>query len=101
MIIVDFLEHIETDRKFIQELFQIIKPGGELILNVPHVKNSTVRKFRLAMGQTDESLKSVLGNEFNLIFARTYSKFFSKSVDTLMTLGLGFLKGKEKNLRKE
>ncbi len=28
VIIVDFLEHIHTDRQFVEELFRIIKPGG-------------------------------------------------------------------------
>lgn len=112
VVIIDFLEHIQTDRKFIQELFRIIKPGGELILNVPHIKNSFLRKLRLAMGQTDEkhghvrpgytieSLKEILGSEFHLTFTQTYSKFFSESVDTLMTLGLSLLKGKEKKSSK-
>ncbi len=106
VIIVDFLEHIENDRDFIKELFRIIKPQGELILNVPHIKNSLLRKFRLMIGQTDEkhghlrpgytakSLEEILGDNFSLISYHTYSKFFSESVDTLMIFGLGFLKKK-------
>jgi len=105
--IVDFLEHIPTDKEFVQELFRIIKPQGELIVNVPHTKNSLLRKFRLAIGQTDEKhghvrpgytldgLRDVLGTQFTIVEAKTYSKFFSECVDTLITFGFGLLKKNE------
>ena len=54
VVIVDFLEHIPQDRAFIKELFRIMKPGGILVLNVPNVKDSLLRKLRLAIGQSDE-----------------------------------------------
>lgn len=103
--IVDFLEHINTDKEFVNELFRIIKPGGELIINVPHIKNTLLRKFRLAIGQTDEKhghvrsgytvddLVSLLMGKFKLVTHKTYSKFFSEAIDTLMTLALDVLKG--------
>ena len=112
VIIVDFLEHIHTDREFIGELHRIIKPGGELIINVPHVKNSLLRKFRLAIGQTDEkhghvrpgytveSLSAVLKDDFIITSYNTYSKFFSECLDTLMACGLGLVKKGEDQSRK-
>jgi len=112
VVIVDFLEHIHTDREFIGELHRIIKPGGELIINVPHVKNSLLRKFRLAIGQTDEkhghvrpgytvdSLSSLLKNDFIITSYKTYSKFFSECLDTLMACGLGLVKKGEEQSRK-
>ncbi|MEQ8999846.1 MAG: class I SAM-dependent methyltransferase [Coleofasciculus sp. B1-GNL1-01] len=102
--IIDFLEHIHTDEEFVKELFRIIKPGGELIINVPHIKNSLLRRFRLAIGQTDEKhghvrpgytvddLVSLLMGRFKIVSHRTYSKFFSEAIDTLMTLALDVLK---------
>lgn len=112
VVIVDFLEHIESDRAFIEELFRIMKPQGELILNVPHIKNSLLRKFRLMIGQTDEkhghlrpgytvkSLKEILGDKFSLISYHTYSKFFSESIDTLMIFVLSLLKKNEDSSKK-
>jgi SAM-dependent methyltransferase len=112
VVIVDFLEHIHTDRTFVEELFRILKPGGELIINVPHIKNSWLRKFRLAIGQTDEkhghvrpgytpeSLKTLLGDRFELRVHKTYSKFFSEFIDTMMVLGLSFLKKGDKHSQK-
>lgn len=104
VVIVDFLEHIETDREFINELFRIIKPGGELVINVPHVKSSLLRKFRLAIGQTDEKhghvrpgytvdgLTQLLNGKFAIVTYRTYSKFFSECIDTLIGFGFSLLK---------
>lgn len=112
VVIVDFLEHIATDHEFVAELFRILKPGGELIVNVPHIKNSLLRKVRLAIGQTDEkhghlrpgytvdSLTGLLGDRFELNAAKTYSKFFSEFIDTLMVFGLSLLKKGEENSSK-
>jgi len=107
VVIVDFLEHIATDREFIDELFRIMKPRGELIINVPHIKNGLLRQFRLSIGQTDEKhghlrpgytteeIRSLLGSNFTLTSYKTYSKFFSEFIDTLITFGYGILKGSD------
>jgi SAM-dependent methyltransferase len=104
VVIVDFLEHIPDDRGFVQELYRIIKPGGELIINVPNIKNSWLRKFRIAIGQTDEkhghlrpgykkeTLENLLGDRFTLLASHTYSKFFSEAMDTLIVYSLSRLK---------
>jgi len=34
-VLLDVLEHIECDEKFLAEIFRILKPGGKLILTVP------------------------------------------------------------------
>lgn len=107
VVIVDFLEHIQTDQEFIDELFRIIKAGGELIINVPNVKNSLLRKFRLAIGQTDEKhghvrrgyaindLTVLLGNQFTIVSDKTYSRFFAECIDTLITFAFDTLKKEE------
>ena len=105
VIIVDFLEHIRTDADFAIELFRILKPGGELIVNVPYAKNSLLRTFRHIIGETDEkhghvrpgytldSLTHLLRDRFTIASWTTYSKFFSESIDTLLNFGYGRLKG--------
>jgi 2-polyprenyl-3-methyl-5-hydroxy-6-metoxy-1,4-benzoquinol methylase len=112
VVIVDFLEHIETDKEFINELFRIIKPRGELIINVPNVKPTLLRKFRLFMGQTDEKhghlrpgytvadLTALVQDKFTITDSRTYSKFFSECIDTSITLALEFLKKEKTTSRK-
>lgn len=107
VLIVDFLEHIKTDQEFIEELFRIIKPRGELIINVPYIKNSLLRKFRLAIGQSDEKhghvrpgytingLTEIMRDQFTIVSYKTYSKFFSEFVDTLIALAFDILKKRQ------
>lgn len=94
IVIIDFLEHIDTDAQFAEELARILKPGGLLIVNVPHLKpRSMLNRIRHALGLTDEKhghvrpgysldgLLRTLGNRFDIAASRTYSKAFSETVD--------------------
>ncbi len=104
VVIIDFLEHIRSEREFIDEVYRILKPGGELIINVPHIKNSLLRKIRLAIGQTDEKhghlrpgytlagISSLFKGKFSIETFKTYSKFFSECIDTLITFAFSLLK---------
>ena len=106
VVIVDFLEHIKSDREFIEEMFRVIKPGGAMIINVPNIKNSLLRKLRIAIGQTDEKhghvrpgytvtdLAQLLSGRFAIVSSRTYSKFFSECIDTLISFVFALLKGR-------
>jgi SAM-dependent methyltransferase len=95
IVIVDFLEHIPDDRGFVAELARIVKPGGRLVINVPHIKpHSLLNRFRHRIGLTDEwhghlrpgytlaGLKELLEPNFVIERARTYSRTFSELVDT-------------------
>ena len=107
VVIVDFLEHIPTDNEFAKELFRILKPGGELIVNVPYTKKSLLRKFRHAIGETDEKhghvrpgysvegLTRLFQDRFTIVSSKTYSKFFSEGIDTLLTFAYHWLKNGE------
>jgi SAM-dependent methyltransferase len=98
VVIIDFLEHVEGDAAFIGEVKRILKPGGLLVANVPHVKpGSLLNHLRHRLGLTDElhghvrpgyslaGLRELLGPDFALEEARTYSKFFSEAVDTALS----------------
>ena len=112
VVIVDFLEHIQNDGEFLKELYRILKPGGTLIINVPHVKNTPLRRLRLVLGQTDEkhghlrpgytieSLSLLLGDRFRVKSYKTYSKFFTELIDALMTAVFSLLKRGEAKSQK-
>lgn len=102
--VIDFLEHIPNDEAFIRELHRIVKPHGRVVLNVPHIKPTLLRKIRLAIGQTDEKhghlrpgytpedINRILGDHFQVVSEKTYSKFFSECIDTLITFAFDLLK---------
>jgi SAM-dependent methyltransferase len=95
VVIVDFLEHIPDDRGFVQELGRIIRPGGQLVINVPHPKpGSWITRLRHRIGLTDEwhghlrpgytldDLRGLLAASFVIEEAVTYSGAFSELIDT-------------------
>jgi ubiquinone/menaquinone biosynthesis C-methylase UbiE len=97
VVVVDYLEHIPDDEAFAAELARIVRPGGSVIVNVPHLKPySLINRLRHAIGLTDEwhghvrpgyrleDIRSLLGPRFEIEEARTYSKAFSELVDTLL-----------------
>jgi SAM-dependent methyltransferase len=97
IVIIDFLEHIPDDVGFVRELQRILKPGGVLIVNVPHLKpRSLLNRLRHRIGLTDEwhghlrpgyslsDLRRLLEPAFTIERAVTYSGTFSELVDTGM-----------------
>ena len=93
VVVVDLLEHLREDRAFVAELFRILRPSGELIVNVPHAKDDLLRRLRLALGQTDaehghvrpgytrRTLRGVLEGSFEVVAERTYNKAVSELLD--------------------
>jgi SAM-dependent methyltransferase len=111
VVVIDALEHQADDRAFVAELRRIIRPGGALVINVPHLKrHSLLNRLRHGLGLTDEmhghlrpgydldGLRRLLGPHFTLESSATYSKVFSESIDTglaLMYLALQRRKGRQ------
>ena len=100
VVVVDMLEHVEDDRAFAAELARVVKPGGRLVVNTPHLKDTPLRRLRHRLGQTDErhghvrpgytsqALAALLEPRFALERDRTYSRVFTEMVDTVIQLGL-------------
>ena len=100
VVVVDMLEHVADEARFVAELARITKPGGLLVVNTPHRKDTALRRLRHAIGQTDEkhghlrpgytaeSLGAVLTPCFDLRAHKTYSRFFSEAVDTAVNWGV-------------
>ncbi len=112
VVVADMIEHIEDEGPFVAELARVLKPGGRLIVNTPHARDTWLRRLRLRLGQTDEkhghvragytraSLGTLLRPAFDPGETETYTKAFSETVDTLMQWGLERLgkKGSKKGV---
>lgn len=104
IVIVDLLEHIDTDREFLAECKRTLKSGGKLIVNVPNPKEGLLRRIRFHIGQTDQAhghlragyteaqLQRIMPAEFKLVGQRSYSRVFSVLIDTAITAVMYFLK---------
>ena len=100
VVVVDMLEHVPDDRAFAAELARVLKPGGRLVINTPHLKHTLLRRLRHALGQTDEkhghlrpgytpaALRALLSGTCTPESHRTYSRFFSELVDTAIHWGI-------------
>ena len=99
VVIVDFLEHIPDDAGFVFELARVLRPGGALVINVPHIPRwSLLNPLRHLVGLTDQrhghlrpgytaaGLSRLLAPHFSVERVRTYSKTFSEGIDSLLSL---------------
>lgn len=97
VVVVDYLEHVADDAAFARELARIVRPGGSVIINVPHLKpGSRLNRIRHAIGLTDawhghlrpgyslDQLRGLLAGDFAIEQAVTYSRTFSELVDTVL-----------------
>lgn len=112
--VVDMLEHVPDDRAFVAELARILRPGGTVVVNTPHLKHSALKRLRDRLGLTDEAhghlrpgytgeaIRALLeaGGRFRLESHHTYSRFFSELVDTALNAVLARLgkKGSAKGM---
>ena len=98
VLIIDFLEHIVTDRLFVREVSRILKKEGLFIVHVPHKKKwGLIRPLRNLLGLTDEQhghlrpgytldeLKMMLEPMFVIESSGTYSRFFSQFIDIIIS----------------
>lgn len=106
VVVVDLLEHVEDDQALVREVARVLRPGGTLVINVPHLKpKSLINAFRGAIGFNDAwhghvrpgysiaGLRALIAPHFRIEYARTYSRAFSESIDLLLNGVFEWLKG--------
>jgi SAM-dependent methyltransferase len=101
VVVVDMLEHVETDRELLADLGRVLRPGGRLVLNVPHRKRfALLRPLRDWLGLTDEwhghlrpgysasELARLLPPGFEVQRSVTYNRFFSELLDIALNFAV-------------
>ena len=103
--VVDMIEHVEDDRAFVAELARITRPGGRLVVNTPHRRDTVLRRMRDRLGLTDEKhghvragyttaeLRALIEGSGKFAWSqdRTYSRAFSEAVDIAINAGVAYL----------
>lgn len=97
IVVIDLLEHVADDGELLSEMARCLRPGGHCIVNVPRLTRwSALPRVRHAIGLTDAwhghvhpgytraSIESLLPAGLRVVRARSYSRFFSHSLDTLL-----------------
>ena len=93
--VVDMIEHVSDERGFVAELARVTRPGGRLVVNTPHRRETALRRLRHRVGLTDEKhghvragyspseLRALVegSGHFSWDGHHTYSRFFSEVVD--------------------
>jgi SAM-dependent methyltransferase len=106
IVVIDYLEHVRDDAEFLRECHRCLKPKGELLVNVPHIKSfSVARGLRKILGLTDAQhghvrpgyrlgdLHAISKDGFDIVEKHTYGGFFVECIDTLVQFVGGGLVG--------
>lgn len=110
IVVIDYLEHVRQDAEFLKECHRCLRRGGELIINVPHVKSfSVIRGLRGLLKLTDEQhghvrpgyrlrdLYEISKNGYDIVESQTYGGFFVEFIDTWIQFAAGGINGREEN----
>jgi SAM-dependent methyltransferase len=106
IVVIDYLEHIREDGLFLRECHRCLKMGGELIINVPHIKSfSSIRGLRNLLKLTDEkhghvrpgyrlrNIYEISKDGYDIVESQTYGGFFVEFIDTWIQFAAGGMTG--------
>lgn len=102
VVVMDLLERVEDDSRFIEECHRVLKTNGMLIVAVAAIKPfsliNPLRRLlglspecqgRVRAGYTESHLFAILKHGFDVHQVRTCSRFFVQCVDAFVRRGAG------------
>ena len=97
IVLVDYLQYIREDAAFLRECHRCLKPKGELIISVAHIKSfSMVRGLRKMLGLTNarygrvragygrRDLYEIIKDGFDIVEQQAYGGFFVHFWETIV-----------------
>jgi ubiquinone/menaquinone biosynthesis C-methylase UbiE len=97
VVVLEFLERVQSDEALIEECHRVLKHDGRLIVVVPHVKSWTLldplrnmlgltyqEKGLVRPGYSESQLFNILKNGFDVLNMRSYTRFFVELTDTVV-----------------
>jgi 2-polyprenyl-3-methyl-5-hydroxy-6-metoxy-1,4-benzoquinol methylase len=93
-VVVSFqvIEHIQDDRKFLEEIYRVLKPGGKAIISTPNIKKTLTRNPWHTREYTAQQLIDLCSSIFSKVEAKgvagnekvmTYYEANKKSVEKI------------------
>ncbi|MEQ9424205.1 MAG: methyltransferase domain-containing protein [Cyclobacteriaceae bacterium] len=61
------IEHIKKDRQFLEEIYRVLRPGGQAIITTPNIKNSLSRNPWHIREYTAEELTNLAASIFDTV----------------------------------
>lgn len=111
IVVMEHLERIRDDALFMKECHRCLRPGGCLILHVPHVKSfSLVHGLRSLIGLSDEAcgrvragyrlrdLYEISKNGYDIVESCTYGGFLEEFLETWIVKATGGAASEEPEL---
>lgn len=100
------IEFLEDDAGFIMECHRVLKPSGQLIIRVPLLKQFSLlnalrrllgldgwERGRARKGYQESDLFAILKDGFDIEHVRSWSRFFSVLMETMIQTAIAFVGG--------
>jgi SAM-dependent methyltransferase len=68
-VVISFqvIEHIQEDKKFLEEIHRVLKPGGKAVITTPNIKMTLTRNPWHIREYTNDQLKELSGSIFSQV----------------------------------
>lgn len=87
VLLLDVLEHVEDDKKTIDEVYRVLKPGGILILTTPHKSIFSIMdadNFHINFPRTHKILYKLIKGKPPILYSRLHRHYSTDQIKFLL-----------------